>query len=55
MAIWIYVGAYMLELSDVTIHLKKGGRCIADEFCFTLESGEKAAIMNEEGNEKSTL
>ncbi len=45
----------MLELRNVTIYLKKDGRCIADEFNFTLKSGEKAAIIGEEGNGKSTL
>ena len=45
----------MLELRNITIHLKKDGRCIADDFCFTLKSGEKAAIIGEEGNGKSTL
>lgn len=45
----------MLELKNVTIHLKKDGRCIADDFSFTLGRGEKAAIIGEEGNGKSTL
>lgn len=45
----------MLELRNVTIHLKKDGRSIADDFSFTLKSGEKAVIIGEEGNGKSTL
>lgn len=45
----------MLELKNITIHLKKDGRCIADNFSFTLGRGEKAAIIGEEGNGKSTL
>ena len=45
----------MLELKNVTIYLKKDGRNIADAFCFTLKNNEKAAIIGEEGNGKSTL
>ena len=45
----------MLELRNVTILLKKDGRSITDEFCFTLKNNEKSAIVGEEGNGKSTL
>ena len=45
----------MLELRNVTIWLKKDGRSIADDFCFTLKNSEKAVIVGEEGNGKSTL
>ena len=45
----------MLELKNVAISLKKDGRSIIDDFCFTLKNGEKAAIIGEEGNGKSTL
>lgn len=45
----------MLELKNVTINLKNNGRNIIDDFCFTLKNGEKAVIIGEEGNGKSTL
>lgn len=45
----------MLELKNVTIDLKKDGRSIVDDFCFTLKKDEKAVIIGEEGNGKSTL
>ena len=45
----------MLELRDVTINLKKDNRTIVDDFSFTLKSGDKAVIIGEEGNGKSTL
>lgn len=45
----------MLELKDISIWLKKDGRQIADKFSFTLKSGDKAVIIGEEGNGKSTL
>ena len=45
----------MLELRNVTIDLKKDGRSICSDFSFTLKNGEKAVIIGEEGNGKSTL
>lgn len=45
----------MLELRNVTISLKKDDRCIVDDFSFSLNRGEKAVIIGEEGNGKSTL
>ena len=45
----------MLELRNVTIDLKKDGRSICSDFSFTLKDGEKAVIIGEEGNGKSTL
>ena len=45
----------MLELRNVTIKLKKDGRYLARDLSFTLKSGEKAVIIGEEGNGKSTL
>lgn len=45
----------MLEMKNITIRLKKDGRCIAEHFSFTLNRGEKAVIIGEEGNGKSTL
>lgn len=45
----------MLELKNIKISLKKDGRNITDNFSFTLNRGEKAVIIGEEGNGKSTL
>ena len=45
----------MLELKDITIRLKKDGRTLAEDFSFTLGKGDKAVIIGEEGNGKSTL
>lgn len=45
----------MLELKNVTIRLKKDGRTLVDDFTFALNQGEKAVIIGEEGNGKSTL
>lgn len=45
----------MLELHDVTIRLKNDGRTLVDHFSFTLQKGDKAVIIGEEGNGKSTL
>lgn len=45
----------MLELKNCSISLKNDGRSITDDFSFTLNRGEKAVIIGEEGNGKSTL
>ncbi len=45
----------MLELKNINISLKKDGRYIIDNFSFTLKSGDKAVVIGEEGNGKSTL
>lgn len=45
----------MLELKNIEICLKKDGRYLAEDFSFTLKEGEKAVIIGEEGNGKSTL
>ncbi len=45
----------MLQVQNVTIHHKKDLRCIIENFSFCLNPGEKAAIIGEEGNGKSTL
>ncbi len=45
----------MLELKNIRISLKKDGRQIVDDFSFTLKEGDKAVIIGEEGNGKSTL
>ena len=45
----------MLELKDVSIKMKHADRQLVDHFTFTLERGDKAVIIGEEGNGKSTL
>lgn len=45
----------MLQLKNIKIVLKKDGRFLADGFSFTLEKGDRAVIIGEEGNGKSTL
>ena len=45
----------MLELQHLTIRLKKDGRILLEDFSFSLLPGDKAAIIGEEGNGKSTL
>ncbi len=45
----------MLELKNINITLSRDGRQIIDNFSFTLNQGDKAVIIGEEGNGKSTL
>ena len=45
----------MLELRNVTLSLKKDGRSITEQFSFTLRANDKAVLIGEEGNGKSTL
>lgn len=45
----------MLQLNDVDIALKKDGRKIVEGFHLTIHPGDKAALIGEEGNGKSTL
>ncbi len=45
----------MLELKDINIRMKRADRQLAEDFSFTLERGDKAVIIGEEGNGKSTL
>lgn len=45
----------MLELKNINITLLRDGRQIIDNFSFSLNSGDKAVIIGEEGNGKSTL
>ena len=52
---WKEVAVELLQLKNVTLRLKKDGRSIAEDFSFTLKSGEKAVMIGEEGNGKSTL
>ena len=45
----------MLTLKNVSIGLQQSGRPIIENFNFTLNSREKAVVIGEEGNGKSTL
>ena len=45
----------MLELKNVSIRMKKDGRPLVEGLSFTLDRGEKAVLIGEEGNGKSTL
>jgi len=45
----------MLELKNVQINLSLNDRNLVDNFTFTLNPGDKAVIIGEEGNGKSTL
>lgn len=46
---------YMLQIKNVTITHKKDLRTILQDFSLVLNDGDKAAIIGEEGNGKSTL
>ena len=45
----------MLEIKNISVRLSKNDRIIIDGLNFTLHSGDKAVIIGEEGNGKSTL
>ena len=45
----------MLELKNVTLRLKTDDRTLIDDFSFTLQRGDRAVLIGEEGNGKSTL
>lgn len=45
----------MLQVKNLTIYHKKDLRPLAEGLSFTLNNGDKAAIIGEEGNGKSTL
>lgn len=45
----------MLELKNITIALSQTGRKLISNFSFALNKGDKAVIIGEEGNGKSTL
>ena len=46
---------YMLQVRNVSFIHKKDLRTLVSDFSFTLNSGDKAVIIGEEGNGKSTL
>ncbi|MDE7296944.1 MAG: ATP-binding cassette domain-containing protein [Clostridia bacterium] len=45
----------MLQVKNISLHLKENDRPLLSDFSFFLERGDKAAIIGEEGNGKSTL
>ncbi len=45
----------MLQIHNLTIRLTKDLRTVLQDFSFSLNQGDKAAIIGEEGNGKSTL
>lgn len=45
----------MLQIKNLTITHIKDNRVLLQDLSFTLNSGDKAAIIGEEGNGKSTL
>ena len=45
----------MLQIKDLTITHKKDLRVILDKFNMVLNDGDRAVIIGEEGNGKSTL
>ncbi len=45
----------MLQVKNLTITHKKDNRVLLDNFSFVLNDGDKAAIIGEEGNGKSTM
>ncbi len=45
----------MLELNNISLYLKQDDRALAENFSFTLGRGDKAVLIGEEGNGKSTL
>ena len=45
----------MLQVKNLSIYHKKDLRPLAADLSFTLNDGDKAAIIGEEGNGKSTL
>ena len=45
----------MLQIKNLTVTLRKDLRVIIDNFSFVLNQGDKAVIVGEEGNGKSTL
>ena len=51
----MYAGGKMLQIKDLTITHLKDLRIILDKFNMVLNDGDKAVIIGEEGNGKSTL
>jgi ATPase subunit of ABC transporter with duplicated ATPase domains len=48
-------GGIMLQIKNLTITLRKDLRAVVENFTLTLNAGDKAVIIGEEGDGKSTL
>lgn len=46
---------HMLQIKDLTILHKRDGKVLLQNFSFTLGAGDRAVLIGEEGNGKSTL
>ena len=49
------MGDFMLQTKHLTIRHKKDYRILLEDFNFHINSGDKCALIGEEGNGKSTL
>ena len=45
----------MVQVKNLTIRHRKDNRVLLEDFSMVLNPGDKAAIIGEEGNGKSTL
>ena len=45
----------MLQAKNINLYLQKDNRLLIENFSFSLGDGDKAVIIGEEGNGKSTL
>lgn len=45
----------MIQITGLSMHLSHNGRPLLEDFSFVLNEGDKAAIIGEEGNGKSSL
>ena len=48
-------GEFMFQAKNVNLYLQKDNRLLIENFSFSLGEGDKAVIIGEEGNGKSTL
>lgn len=53
---WIFLRRdFMLQIKNVSITHKKDSRCLIQNLHFVLNAGDKAVLIGEEGNGKSTI
>ena len=53
--LYLRIGGNMLQIKNLTLTHKKDLRIILNDFNLVLNDGDKAALIGEEGNGKSTL
>ena len=53
--IWLRLGGTMLQIKNLSITHKKDLRSIVQKFSLVLNDGDKAVMIGEEGNGKSTV